>query len=150
MKEQSKELIAMAWIIVGLVVLPLIVLYPPVVMVAIVGYALRILYTHYKAQKREKADTVIFSPIYIISSTWYPPQQVSSIFRRNTNWFEIQSTFRIHKQYFQMKMCVVWIGRIVKASFSQYDLFLERVCSLLRRRRGRGAVFIFSPIYVRI
>ena len=49
MKEQSKELIAMAWIIVGLVVLPLVVLYPPVVMVAIVGYALWILYDHYKA-----------------------------------------------------------------------------------------------------
>jgi preprotein translocase subunit Sss1 len=45
---KSKEEVALAWIIVALVVLPLVVLYPPVILVGIVGYALRILYTHYR------------------------------------------------------------------------------------------------------
>jgi len=45
---KSKEEIALAWIIVGLVVLPLVVLYPPVILIGIVGYALRVLYTHYR------------------------------------------------------------------------------------------------------
>ncbi len=46
---RNKEEVAIAWIIVALVVLPLIVLYPPVIMIGIVGYALRILYTHYRS-----------------------------------------------------------------------------------------------------
>ena len=45
---RSKEEVALAWIIVALVALPLVVLYPPVVLIAIVGYALYILYTHYR------------------------------------------------------------------------------------------------------
>ena len=45
---RSKEEVALAWIIVALVVLPLIVLYPPIVLIAIIGYALRVLYTHYR------------------------------------------------------------------------------------------------------
>jgi len=45
---RSKEEVALAWIIVALVVLPLIVLYPPVLVVGILGYALSILYTHYR------------------------------------------------------------------------------------------------------
>jgi len=44
---RTKQEVALAWIIVGLVVLPLVVLYPPVVLVGIVGYALSILYNHY-------------------------------------------------------------------------------------------------------
>ena len=45
---RSKEEVALAWIIVALVVLPLIILYPPVLVVGILGYALSILYTHYR------------------------------------------------------------------------------------------------------
>ena len=45
---RSKEEVALAWIIVALVALPLVVLYPPVVLIAIIGYALRVLYTHYR------------------------------------------------------------------------------------------------------
>jgi hypothetical protein len=44
---RTKQEVALAWIIVGLVVLPLVILYPPVVLVGIVGYALSILYNHY-------------------------------------------------------------------------------------------------------
>ena len=49
MKMKSKEEVAIAWIIVALVVLPLVVLYPPVILIGIIGYALRILYTHYRS-----------------------------------------------------------------------------------------------------
>ena len=45
---RNKEEVALAWIIVALVVLPLVVLYPPVVLIALVGYALHVLYTHYR------------------------------------------------------------------------------------------------------
>lgn len=45
----SKEEVALAWITVALVVIPLVVLYPPVVLVGVLGYALHVLYTHYKA-----------------------------------------------------------------------------------------------------
>ena len=44
---RTKQEVALAWIIVGLVVLPLVILYPPVVLVGIVGYALSIPYNHY-------------------------------------------------------------------------------------------------------
>ena len=45
---RSKEEVALAWIVVALVVLPLMILYPPVVLIAIIGYSLYILYTHYR------------------------------------------------------------------------------------------------------
>ena len=46
---KSKEEVALAWIVVALVALPLVILYPPVVLIGIVGYALRVLYTHYRS-----------------------------------------------------------------------------------------------------
>ena len=45
---KSKEEVALAWIIVGLVLVPLMLLYPPVLVAIILGYALYILYTHYR------------------------------------------------------------------------------------------------------
>lgn len=45
---RNKEEVAIAWIVVALVVLPLMILYPPVVLIGIIGYALRVLYTHYR------------------------------------------------------------------------------------------------------
>jgi len=46
---RTKEEVAIAWIVVALVVLPLVVLYPPVILIGIIGYALRVLYTHYRS-----------------------------------------------------------------------------------------------------
>lgn len=45
---RSKEEVALAWVIVVLVALPIVVLYPAVIGIGILGYALRILYTHYR------------------------------------------------------------------------------------------------------
>jgi hypothetical protein len=44
---KSKEEIALLWIVVGLVVLPLIILYPPMVLIGIFMYAVINLYKHY-------------------------------------------------------------------------------------------------------
>ena len=44
---KSKEEIALLWIVVGLVVLPLIILYPPMVLIGIFIYAAINLYKHY-------------------------------------------------------------------------------------------------------
>ena len=44
---KSKEEIALLWIVVGLVVLPLIILYPPIVLIGIFMYAAISLYKHY-------------------------------------------------------------------------------------------------------
>ena len=44
---KSKEEIALLWIVVGLVVLPLIILYPPMVLIGIFMYAAINLYKHY-------------------------------------------------------------------------------------------------------
>ena len=47
MKSKTEIEVTLAWVIVGLVVLPLIVLYPGVLGIGILGYALYILYNHY-------------------------------------------------------------------------------------------------------
>jgi len=44
---RSKEEIILMWVIVGLVVIPLIILYPPVILVGIFIYAAINLYKHY-------------------------------------------------------------------------------------------------------
>jgi len=44
---KSKEEIMLLWIVVGLVVLPLIILYPPMVLIGIFIYAAINLYKHY-------------------------------------------------------------------------------------------------------
>jgi len=44
---KSKEEIILMWVIVGLVVIPLIILYPPVILVGIFIYAAINLYKHY-------------------------------------------------------------------------------------------------------
>jgi len=44
---KSKEEIALLWIVVGLVVLPLIILYPPIILIGIFIYAVINLYKHY-------------------------------------------------------------------------------------------------------
>lgn len=44
---KSKEEIVLMWIIVGLVVMPLIILYPPVILIGIFMYAAINLYKHY-------------------------------------------------------------------------------------------------------
>lgn len=48
MRSKTETEVALAWVIVGLVALPLIVLYPGVLGIGILGYALYILYTHYR------------------------------------------------------------------------------------------------------
>ena len=45
---RSKEEIAIAWIIVALVMIPMCILHPGVLVAGILGYALWILYNHYK------------------------------------------------------------------------------------------------------
>lgn len=44
---KSKEEIILMWIIVGLVVIPLVILYPPVILIGIFMYAAVNLYKHY-------------------------------------------------------------------------------------------------------
>mgnify|MGYP003144377161 CR=1 FL=1 len=44
---KSKEEIALMWVIVGLVVVPLVILYPPVILIGIFMYAAIKLYKHY-------------------------------------------------------------------------------------------------------
>ncbi len=44
---KSKEEIILMWIIVGLVVVPLAILYPPIILVGIFIYAVINLYKHY-------------------------------------------------------------------------------------------------------
>ena len=44
---KSKEEIALLWIVVGLVAIPICILYPPVVLVGIFMYAAISLYKHY-------------------------------------------------------------------------------------------------------
>ena len=44
---KSKEEIILMWVIVGLVVLPLVILYPPIILVWIFMYAAVNLYKHY-------------------------------------------------------------------------------------------------------
>mgnify|MGYP000002572563 CR=1 FL=1 len=44
---RSKEEIVLMWIIVGLVVIPLAILYPPVILIGIFMYAAIKLYKHY-------------------------------------------------------------------------------------------------------
>ena len=46
---RSKEEIAIAWIIVGIVMIPMCILHPGVLVAGILGYALWTLYNHYKA-----------------------------------------------------------------------------------------------------
>ena len=46
---RSKEEIAIAWIIVALVMIPMCILHPGVLVATILGYALWTLYNHYKA-----------------------------------------------------------------------------------------------------
>ena len=146
---RSKEEIAIAWIIVALVMIPMCILHPGVLVAGILGYALYILYNHYKRQKRERADTFTFR-LFLgyfenIFSTLLPPCQVSISFRFITNHFVIQSIFRKHEQYFQSIMCVLYFWRNGNLPFCQDVLFLVRVCSLLGRSGGRGTQFIFSP-----
>tara|TARA_B100001093_G_scaffold48995_1_gene41601 strand:- start:4631 stop:4777 length:147 start_codon:yes stop_codon:yes gene_type:complete len=44
---KSKEELALMWVIVGLVVIPLVILYPPVLIVGLFLYAATKLYNHY-------------------------------------------------------------------------------------------------------
>ena len=44
---KSKEEIALLWIVVGLVVVPLVILYPPIIVFGIFMYAAVNLYKHY-------------------------------------------------------------------------------------------------------
>ena len=44
---KTKEEIAILWIVVGLVVLPLLILYPPIILFGIFMYAAINLYKHY-------------------------------------------------------------------------------------------------------
>jgi len=44
---RSKEEIILMWVIVGLVVIPLAILYPPVILIGIFMYAVINLYKHY-------------------------------------------------------------------------------------------------------
>jgi hypothetical protein len=44
---KSKEEIAFLWIVVGLVIISLVILYPPIVLVGIFMYAAISLYKHY-------------------------------------------------------------------------------------------------------
>jgi len=44
---KSKEEIILMWVIVGLVVIPLTILYPPVILIGIFMYAAINLYKHY-------------------------------------------------------------------------------------------------------
>ena len=146
---RSKEEIAIAWIIVALVMIPMCILHPGVLVACILVYALWILYNHYKRQKRERADTFTFR-LFLgyfqnIFSTLLPPCQVSISFRFITNHFVIQSIFRKHEQYFQSIMCVLYFWKNGNLPFYRDSLFLVRVCSLLGRSGGRGTQFIFSP-----
>ena len=141
--------VTLAWIIVGIIAVPMCILHPGVLVAGILGYALWILYNHYKRQKRERADTFIFR-LYLgyfqnIFSTLLPPCQVSIIFRLDTNHFVIQSIFRIHEQYFQNKMCVLYFQKNGNLPFSRDVLFLDSVSSLLVIFGGKGTQFIFSP-----
>ena len=45
---RTRQEVALAWVIVALVALPIVVLYPAVIGIGILGYALYILYTHYR------------------------------------------------------------------------------------------------------
>ena len=45
---RTRQEVALAWVIVALVALPIVVLYPAVIGIGILGYALRVLYTHYR------------------------------------------------------------------------------------------------------
>jgi hypothetical protein len=47
---KNKEEIALMWIIVGLVVIPLCIMYPPIVLVGLFLYASVSLYKHYTTQ----------------------------------------------------------------------------------------------------
>jgi len=44
---KSKEEVALAWIIVGLLVIPLVILYPPVILIALLGWATWTLWRNY-------------------------------------------------------------------------------------------------------
>ena len=44
---KSKEEIALLWIVVGLIVIPLAILHPPVILIGIFMYAVVNLYKHY-------------------------------------------------------------------------------------------------------
>jgi hypothetical protein len=44
---RSKEEIVLMWIIVGLVVIPLAILFPPIILIGIFMYAIVNLYKHY-------------------------------------------------------------------------------------------------------
>jgi len=44
---RSKEEIALLWIVVGLVVIPLAILFPPIILIGIFMYAIVNLYKHY-------------------------------------------------------------------------------------------------------
>ncbi len=45
---RTRQEVALAWVIVVLVALPIVILYPAVIGIGILGYALYILYTHYR------------------------------------------------------------------------------------------------------
>jgi 1,4-dihydroxy-2-naphthoate octaprenyltransferase len=45
---RTRQEVALAWVIVVLVALPIVILYPAVIGIGILGYALHILYTHYR------------------------------------------------------------------------------------------------------
>ena len=44
---RNKEEVAIAWLIMILMVVPLVILYPPVLMIGIIGYCAYVLYDHY-------------------------------------------------------------------------------------------------------
>ena len=48
---KSKEELALMWIIVGIVVVPLIIIYPPILLFGLFLYAAIKLYTHYNYGK---------------------------------------------------------------------------------------------------
>jgi hypothetical protein len=44
---RNKEEVAIAWLIMILMIVPLVILYPPVLMIGIIGYCVYVLYDHY-------------------------------------------------------------------------------------------------------
>ena len=158
-RRRNKEELALAWIIISIASIISIIVFPPIVLIAIVIYAIWTLSRHYYFQS-------IFSPFLAISAMYFQTKVFLFLewfldlvttrrrigvvcstftfgpFRPFGNPYQFQTRIQAFQEY----KCVVWSKEWIKSPFYRYTLFLGGICSLSQHQVGPATRNYFQSI----